>query len=127
MSDALRAAMAEFDRVVLDRDVAAADRVLHADYALVISHPAPGGAARASWLALLPDYVVHAWTAVSQVVAVDGETAVVCQVVDMNATVMGNDRSGRFVLTDVWRAVDGQWRVWRRHSTPLSAGVLPTH
>lgn len=43
-----------------------------------------------------------------------------------HATVLGVDRSGRFVISDCWRrGADGKWRVWRRHSTPLSAGVMP--
>jgi SnoaL-like domain len=41
------------------------------------------------------------------------------------AIVRGADRSGSFVLTDIWRRTDGVWRVWRRHSTPLVAGVMP--
>ena len=34
--------------------------------------------------------------------------------------------SGAFVLTDVWRHRSGGWRVWRRHSTPATAGRLPS-
>jgi hypothetical protein len=42
----------------------------------------------------------------------------------MKATVLGEDRSGLFVISDVWRRGEQGWRVWRRHSTPLSAGAL---
>jgi hypothetical protein len=44
----------------------------------------------------------------------------------MNATVLGVDRSGLFVLSDIWLRGDDGWRIWRRHSTPLAAGVMPT-
>jgi len=37
--------------------------------------------------------------------------------------VLGNDRSGLFLLTDVW-LLDDDWRVWRRHSTAVTAGAL---
>jgi hypothetical protein len=43
----------------------------------------------------------------------------------MSATVNGIDRSGLFTISDIWRLRDGHWRVWRRHSTPLSAGPMP--
>jgi hypothetical protein len=43
----------------------------------------------------------------------------------MHAIVLGEDRSGLFVISDVWRRRGGSWKVWRRHSTPLAAGVTP--
>ena len=80
---------------------------------------------RAHWLAMLPDYVVHSWEVREQRVDIEGDVGLVCSLVDMRATVMGEDRSGLFVLTDTWLARDGEWRVWRRHSAPLSAGQMP--
>ena len=29
------------------------------------------------------------------------------------------------LVRDVWRRRDGEWKIWRRHSTPLAAGQLP--
>ncbi|HVM09852.1 MAG TPA: hypothetical protein VM345_15400 [Acidimicrobiales bacterium] len=55
---------------------------------------------------------------------VDSSLATALQRVRMRATVMGQDRSGTFVISEVWRVVGGQWRLWRRHSTPFSAGSL---
>jgi hypothetical protein len=43
----------------------------------------------------------------------------------MSATVLGEDRSGTFIITDVWRHRSDGWRVWRRHSTPMFAGDMP--
>ena len=45
--------------------------------------------------------------------------------IDMRATVLGQDRSGTFVITDIWRLGEPGWQVWRRHSSPLTAGDLP--
>ena len=108
-----------------DRDASAA--ILHADYALELVQPAPAIMRRDRWLELLPDYVVHSWAVEEQQVAVDGDAATVLLRVLMEATVAGEDRSGPFVITDVWRRDPGDatWRVWRRHSTPLSAGRMP--
>ena len=121
----LTAQQAAFERVVVTRDVELAATVLDDDYALVLAHPTPAVMRRARWLEVLPDYVVSAYEVTSSHVDVDGDVAVVLQRVRMEALVLGEDRSGTFVVSDVWRRRDGTWRVWRRHSTPLSAGTLP--
>ncbi len=114
-----------WDRAVQERDVSDAQDVLHEDYALVLVRPAKAVMTRAQWLELLPDYVVDEWIIREQVIDVDGDVAAVLQRVDMKATVAGQDRSGTFVTSDLWRRVNGGWKVWRRHSTPLSSGELP--
>jgi len=120
--DRLQAQMAAFQQCVLDRDRELAESVLHPDYALVTTNPLMV-APRSSWLTLLPDYVVHSWTVGEHLLDVAGGTAVAFQRVEMEATVLGNDRSGLFLLTDVW-LLDDDWRVWRRHSTAVTAGAL---
>jgi len=109
------------------RDADRCGAILAEDYALELLQPVAARMEREAWLALLPDYVVHAWDVEERLVAVDGDTATVLMRVNMRATVAGEDRSGPFVITDVWRRDpgDGVWRVWRRHSTPLSAGRMP--
>jgi ketosteroid isomerase-like protein len=123
--DELSAAMRRFDEAVQQRDLVAADEVLDEDYALVLVHPSAVHTPRASWLHLLPDYVVHSYIVEEQHIDQVGDVAAVLSRVRMRATVLGEDRSGLFVLTDVWRRREGGWRVWRRHSSPLSAGELP--
>jgi ketosteroid isomerase-like protein len=120
----LEAAMSDFDHAVADRDHAVAERILDPDYALVLVQPSPAVMPRARWLAVLDDYLVHSYEIEEQCVHVDGDTAAVLQRVRMTATVLGEDRSGLFVISDLWRRRDQRWRVWRRHSTPLSAGDL---
>jgi ketosteroid isomerase-like protein len=107
------------------RDAGECGGILADDYALELMQPVAARMERDAWLALLPDYVVHAWDVEERLVAVDGDVATVLMRVQMRATVAGEDRSGPFVITDVWRRADGgTWRVWRRHSTPLQAGRL---
>jgi ketosteroid isomerase-like protein len=125
MSADLTVAIEEFQRCINGRDGAGADRILDADYALVVVIPARAVAPRARWLEMLPDYVVHDYVVEEQVVDEDGDHAAVLSRVRMQATVLGEDRSGVFALSDIWRRSDGAWKVWRRHSTPLSAGLLP--
>ena len=80
---------------------------------------------RARWMAVLDDYVVHGWQTREQQLDVDGDVGTVLSLVQMEATVLGEDRSGLFVITDTWLRGDDGWRVWRRHSSPLSAGPMP--
>lgn len=124
-TDDLAAAMRRFDEAVQKRDHVAAEEVLDEDYALVLIHPSPTHLPRARWLQVLPDYVVHSYTVEEQQVDRVDDVAAVLSRVRMQATVLGEDRSGLFVLTDVWRLREGRWRVWRRHSSPLTAGELP--
>lgn len=102
-----------------------ADEVLDQDFALVLVHPQPAVMSRARWLAVLPDYLVHEYEVQEQVVDSDGDVAAVAQRVRMEATALGEDRSGLFVISDIWRRHPDGWRIWRRHSTPLDAGALP--
>ena len=107
------------------RDREAAGEILAEDYALVVTHPEPAVMPRDEWLRLLPDYHVSAYEVEHRSVEIRKDVAVVTQRVDMTAVVAGTDRSGLFVLVDMWVNDAGTWRVWRRISTPLSAGVLP--
>lgn len=113
-----------WERAVRDRDQVAARSVLADDFALVLVHPAPAVVPLDEWLAMLPDYVVHGWTVEERIVDVKGDVAAILQRISMQATVRGTDRSGLFAMSDVWKRIDGEWRVWRRHSTPFTAGEL---
>jgi ketosteroid isomerase-like protein len=115
--------IAEFEQVVSERD--RAEVCLHDEFALVLVHPSPATMPRDRWMEVLPDYVVHSWDVEERFIDVDGDCAAVFQRVNMQATVLGEDRSGTFVITDVWRREPDGWRLWRRHSTPLSAGPMP--
>jgi ketosteroid isomerase-like protein len=121
--DLLRRA-ALWDRAIEERDEVAAAELLAPEFALELVQPVRSVMTRDVWLEVLADYVVHEWDVEEQNVDVDGDYAAHLQRVRMQATVMGEDRSGIFVISDLWRRIDGEWRIWRRHSTPLSAGQL---
>ncbi len=125
MAGDLQDSMAAFQRAVMQRDAALAETVLDPDYQLMLVQPVPATMPRARWLAVLPDYLVSEYDVESEQVDVDVDTAAVLSRVRMVATVLGQDRSGVFVLSDVWRRRDGGWVLWRRHSTPANAGELP--
>jgi hypothetical protein len=123
--DALEQQIANFDRCVVDRDIELAETVLAPDFALVFVQPALTVMPRARWLQVLPDYVVHSYEVQEKALDRSAHCAAVLQRVAMQATVLGSDRSGVIVTSDVWHLQNGGWRVWRRHSTPLAAGKIP--
>lgn len=125
-SQELESRIEAFQRVIEARDVEAARAVLDEDYALVLVQPKPLVVTRSQWLGALPDYVVHEWTVQERFVDEDGDCAAVLQKGFQRAVVQGQSRDGAFIVSDIWRRRDGAWRVWRRHSSPLSAGEMPT-
>lgn len=125
MGEDLAHQMEAFQRCIEERDAALADRLLDDQYALVLVQPQRMVMPRARWLEVLDDYVVHQYEVQEQVIDADTDCAVVLQRVRMSATVLGEDRSGVFVISDIWRRRGDAWRIWKRHSTPLSAGELP--
>lgn len=125
MTDDLHQAMAAFQVCIERRDRPTAEAVLDEEFALVLVHPSTVTISRDRWLDMLPDYRVHSYQVEEVVLDVAGDLAVVLQRARMSATVLGEDRSGSFVITDVWRRRSGAWRLWRRHSTPLTAGDMP--
>lgn len=124
-NDDLLTQITNFDRCVVERDRDLAESVLAPDYALVLVQPVLAVMPRKRWLEVLPDYVVHSYEVQQRALDTRGDHAAVLQRVAMHATVLGSDRSGGFVISDVWELQDGEWRVWRRHSTPLGAGTMP--
>jgi hypothetical protein len=123
--DALLTQITNFDRCIAERDKEMAESVLAPDFALVLVQPVLAVMPRSRWLEVLPDYVVHSYEVQEKSLDVRGTCAAMIQRVAMRATVLGSDRSGLFVISDVWLLENDEWRVWRRHSTPLVAGEIP--
>jgi ketosteroid isomerase-like protein len=82
-----------------------------------------------SWLNLLKDYVTESFTIDDIKVNVYDNTAVAMLMFTQKATVRGQDRSGQFVLTDIWYKGKKGWLIAERHSTrpgpPVPAGIQP--
>ena len=125
--DDVLARAAQWQDLLQARDVEGVGEFMHEDYALVLVDPSEVEVPLDEWLQMLPDYVQHSYEIHHQVARVAGDTAAVMTLATQHATVEGGDRSGRFTVTDVWlRDPAGQWRVWRRHSSPpATAGAMP--
>ena len=81
------------------------------------------------WLTLLKDYVTESFTIDDIKVNVYGNTAIAMLIYTQKATVRGQDRSGQFVLTDIWCKGNKGWLIAERHSTrpgpPVPASIQP--
>ena len=121
----LDARLQAFQECIEKRDAVAAQGLLHPEYALLLVQPSPAVMPRERWLEVLPDYVVHEYAVEERLKDVGDDVAAVLQRVWMRATVLGQDRSGTFVISDFWRRSADGWKVWKRHSTPVDAGRMP--
>ena len=72
---------------------------------------------RENWLTVLASYYISTFTLDDIHVHVYGDTAIVLMLYTQQATIRGQDRSGHFVLTDVWIKKSHGWRVVERHSS----------
>jgi ketosteroid isomerase-like protein len=70
-----------------------------------------------SWLTLLKDYVTESFAIDDIKVNVYGNTAIAMLMFTQKATVRGQDRSGQFVLTDIWNKGNKGWLITERHSS----------
>ena len=118
-------AMRAFELAVTTRNHVSAEAVLDHDFELVLSHPSAAAMPRERWLAVLDDYVVSRWDMGPVQERAYGDTTIAHFVVHQEAVVLGEDRSGLFAITDVWRTGPDGWRVWKRFSAPMSAGDMP--
>ncbi|MEO8095308.1 MAG: hypothetical protein ABI632_10285, partial [Pseudolysinimonas sp.] len=98
--ESLISAAASWDEAIQERDQTKAGAILADDYALVTVQPSPATMPRGRWLEVLPDYVVHLWHVEERIIDIDGDLGVMLQRVRMDATVLGVDRSGIFVVSD---------------------------
>ena len=125
MAQTPQEADAEWSAALIARDTEGVLPYMDDDYTLVVLTPALARVARPEWLALLPQYVISGWITEFSEWDVAGDLAIHTQLVHQTALVMGGDRSGPVTITDVWRRSAGQWKVWRRVSTPLAFGDMP--
>ena len=72
---------------------------------------------RERWLIGLKDYITESFSIDDIKVNVYGNTAVAMLMYTQKAIVRGQDRSGQFMLTDIWVKGDNGWMIAERHSS----------
>lgn len=113
-------------------DRATLERLLAPDFALVVSARPEARVDRAAWLRTAgTEYTCEAFTYDGMQVRDFGDVVLVSSLATQRATAFGQDRSGTFFLTDVWRiAADGAWQVIARyssHAEPATASAQALH
>lgn len=104
--DDLEARINAFQRCIEERDAALAEDLLDPEYALVLVQPAPTVVPRDQWLKVLPEYAVHSYEIHGRIIDVDNDCAAALHRATIKATVQGQDRSGVFIISDIWRSRD---------------------
>ena len=115
---------AEWRDALLSKDEVALRRLIHPRYKLVgIRSTGSVAVDLEQWIAALRRMDIAALDIrVTDCVALDN---VIVATVDAQWKVryLGQPIDERVLLTDVWVREDGRWRVLRRHSSPVPAGV----
>jgi ketosteroid isomerase-like protein len=109
----------EWADAVIRQDRDALERLLAADFALVVSAAPERAVPRAMWLdqALGPYRVRSAQVSGVAVRQVAADLASVSLLLAMEASVGGVDRSTTFFVVDIWRRASAGWQVVARYSS----------
>ena len=120
----IRTLEAEWRDALLQKDEDALRRLIHPQYKLVgIRSTGSVAVDLEQWITALRRMDIAALEVrVTDCVALDN---VIVATVDAQWKVryLGQPIDERVLLTDVWVREDGRWRVLRRHSSPVPAGV----
>ena len=125
LQEAWMAAWIANDRAVLERTLAP-------EFALVVSARPEARVDRAAWLRTAGgDYTCESFRYDAMQVRDFGEVIAVSSLATQRALALGQDRSGTFFLTDIWRpGADGTWQVIARyssHAEPATASAQALH
>jgi len=123
--EAWMAAWIANDRAVLERTLAP-------EFALVVSARPEARVDRAAWLRTAgTEYTCETFRYAGMQVRDFGDVVVVSSLATQRATAFGQDRSGTFFLTDIWRVgAEGRWQVIARYSSygePATASAQALH
>ncbi|MEO8710545.1 MAG: nuclear transport factor 2 family protein [Parafilimonas sp.] len=80
---------------------------------------------KAVWLDNLKFYRTESFNIDDIKVHVYDGVAIVLMMFTQHATVRGQDRSGQFLITDIWVKQEKGWRVAERHSSRPEPGTAP--
>ena len=72
---------------------------------------------REAWIETLKEYRTESFRVDDIKVHIYGTVAIVLMLFTQTATVRGQDRSGQFMITDIWNKQEDGWRVVERHSS----------
>ena len=109
-----------FQTAVADRDVAVLEELLAPEFTLTTGRAAAPVRTRAEYLELTAtSYVIEGWEFEALDVVPLGDAALVRTRYRQRGSMDGADRTGVFLLTDVWATREGRPQLVARHSSAL--------
>ena len=122
---AVRAQQEAWMAAWIANDRATLERILAPEFALIVSSRAESRMERAAWLRTAgTEYTCEEFRYDGMKLRDFGDVVVVSSLATQRATAFGQDRSGTFFLTDVWRmGADGAWQVIARYSSYPEPGT----
>jgi ketosteroid isomerase-like protein len=114
-------------QAVQERDMAFLEAHIGPEFTLTTGRPGAEVRSRSEWLQLTRDeYVVESFEFDDLIVQDYGDAAVVRSRYRQTGSMGGADRTGAYLMTDVWVRRDDRWQLVARHITPL-APDRPNH
>lgn len=113
-------------------DIEAAAKFLAPEYALRVSGAPEQPTPRKRWIEVARVYKLHEFSQRGHAVQCVPTPQAACDVVVVSlvhtqkADVAGQDRSGNFWTVDVWRKIDGEWKVSSRYTGEVESRKIPT-
>lgn len=116
----------KLQQAVQDRDLDRLDRLLGEEFVLVTGRPGAETRDRAEWLQVtVQEYAVESWDFAELDVREYGHVGLVQARYTQQARLGDEDRSGDYLLTDLWVRRKGDWIIVHRHLSPLATPPLP--
>ena len=111
----------KLQQAVQDRDLDRLDRIVGEEFVLVTGRPGAETRDRAEWMRVTAEeYAVDSWEFPEIDVVEYGHVGLVRARYTQQARMGEDDRSGDYLLTDVWVRRKGRWIIVHRHLSPLS-------
>ena len=105
----------EWMGAVRRKDVERLETLVAREY--MLQAPGIGRMPPDQWMAAVSVYDIQSFEFDAVQVHIYGDTAVMRSRYTQKATYQGRDRSGQFLVTDVWIRRDGRWQVVTRHTS----------
>ena len=107
---------------VIRRDFPTLERILGEEFVLIVPDRPTGQdrIERPQWLSMVNVITAQSYRHDDFLIRIYGDVAVATSRYEQQANYGGFERSGKFLLTDVWAKRDGRWQLVLRHSSSLA-------
>lgn len=119
MPEELKSRLQDHQRAIEEHDRPVMEKLLDDEYMQQVLHPHSAEYSREMILQGFTAYQIRSYEIRNQRIDMDGDCATVLHRDTMTLEIGGNEQTGTYVFTDVWRLRGASWRLWRRHVTEV--------